>query len=46
MRAELEKNLSGWKGGERVKVVKGNAEDIKTDDASADAVIASQSFHW
>jgi len=46
MRSELEKKLSTWKGRDRVKVVKGNAEHIETDDASADAVIASQSFHW
>lgn len=46
MRGELEKKLSGWKGGDRVKVINGNAENIKVEDDSADAVIASQSFHW
>lgn len=46
MRGELERRLGGWEGGNRVQVVKGNAEDIRAQDDSADAVIASQSFHW
>lgn len=46
MRAELEKKLATLPGGDRVKTVKGNAENIGIEDEWADAVIASQSFHW
>jgi ubiquinone/menaquinone biosynthesis C-methylase UbiE len=49
MRAELEKKIPGWEatGHGKVISVKGNAEDIKgVENESADAVVASQSFHW
>lgn len=45
MREELIKK-TGEAEKNRVKAVDGHAEEVPIDDEWADAVIASQSFHW